>query len=91
MKLAPPKAKQTAPADYALTPAEWIAHFAADPSGRFNEQKARAALAMQLGDPLDSAYDAAPAARLLFTVFALHLAERRDDALQLLGMHRLRG
>lgn len=86
LKLLPPKAKQLLPADYALTPAEWIERFAADSSGRFSEQKARAALAVQLGDPWIGPMDAAPAARLLFAVFALHFAERRDDALRLLGI-----
>ncbi len=86
LKLLPPQAKQLLPADYALTPAEWIERFAADASGRFSEQKARAALTTQLGDPWNGPMDAAPAVQLLFAVFALHLAERRDDAMRLLGV-----
>jgi intracellular multiplication protein IcmP len=86
LKLLPPRAKKVLPADYALTPAEWIERFAADASGRFSEQKARAALTNQLGDPWNRPMDAAPGARFLFAVFALHLAERRDDALRLLGV-----
>jgi intracellular multiplication protein IcmP len=86
LKLLAPRAKKVLPADYALTPAEWVERFAADASGRFNEQKARAALTKQLGDPWNGPMDAAPAARFLFAVFALHLAERRDDALRLLGV-----
>ena len=85
LKLAAPDAKKTLPADYALTPAEWITRFAADPSGRFNEQKAREALAYHLGERWTGPASAPPVARLLFTVFALHLVERRDDALQILG------
>ena len=85
LKLLPPDLVDTFPADYALTPAEWIARFAADPAGRFNEQKASAALATQLGDAWEGPGNAAPAARLLFTVFALHLAEKREDALLILG------
>jgi intracellular multiplication protein IcmP len=85
LKLAAPEAEKILPADYALTPGEWISRFAADPSGRLNEQKAHAALAKQLGERWTGLASAPPVARLLFTVFALHLAERRDDALQILG------
>jgi intracellular multiplication protein IcmP len=85
LKLLAPQPDKVLPADYALTPAEWIARFAADPSGRFNEQRARATLAAQLGAHWTGPMDTAPPARLLFTVFALHLAERRDEALLLLG------
>jgi intracellular multiplication protein IcmP len=85
LKLAAPTLEKTLPADYALTPAEWIARFASDPSGRFNEQKAQSALAAQIGSRWTDPAHASPAARLLFTVFALHLAERREDALNILG------
>jgi intracellular multiplication protein IcmP len=85
LKLVAPDVQKILPADYALTPTEWITRFAADPSGHLNEQKARAALAKQLGERWTGPASAPPAARLLFTVFALHLAERRDDALQILG------
>jgi intracellular multiplication protein IcmP len=85
LKLIAPSEEKTLPADYALTPAEWITRFVADASGRFEEQKARAALAAQLGDRWTGPADASPAAKLLFTVFTLHLAERRDDATQILG------
>ncbi|OYV49624.1 MAG: hypothetical protein B7Z77_07560 [Acidocella sp. 20-58-15] len=85
LKLLAPRLKKILPADYALTPAEWIGRFAADPSGDFNEHMARAALAAQLGNYWTGPMDASPAARLLFAVFALHLAERREDALLLLG------
>jgi intracellular multiplication protein IcmP len=85
LKLIAPSEEKTLPADYALTPAEWIVRFVAGPAGRFNEQKARAALASQLGDRWTGPADASPAAKLLFTVFTLHLAERRDDAMQILG------
>lgn len=85
LKLLAPQAEKTLPADYALTPTEWIARFAIDAFGCFNEQKARAALATQLGNYWTGPTDASPVARLLFGAFALHLAERRDDALRLLG------
>ena len=85
LKLSPPTAEKLLPADYALTPAEWIARLAADSSGRFNERKAEAALAAQLGERWTQPEAATPAARVMFTVLALHLAERRQDALRLLG------
>lgn len=85
LKLAAPGVQKILPADYALTPDEWIARFAAHSSGRLHEQKARAALTKQLGERWTGPASASPVARLLFTVFALHLAERRDDALQILG------
>ena len=85
LKLSPPDPEKLLPADYALTPAEWITRYAAGSAGRLNEPKARVALAAQLGDRWTGPADAAPVARLLFTVFALHLAERRAEAMQILG------
>jgi intracellular multiplication protein IcmP len=73
------------PADYALTPPEWIAHYASDSLGRLSEPSAKVALAAQLGQRWTCPEEVAPAARLLFVVFTLHLAERRSEALRLLG------
>lgn len=39
LKLAPPNVDRIVPADYALTPAEWIAHFAADLGGGSTSRK----------------------------------------------------
>ena len=95
------------PADYALTPAEWIARFApgrtgaparTDGTGRdsssppesaddvgFDAAAARHALTLQLGPPWTGLDRASPPVRCLVAVFALHLAERRREALRLLG------
>jgi intracellular multiplication protein IcmP len=73
------------PADYALTPEEWIARFATGLDGDFDEAAARRALARQLGPRWRSLQDASPQVRCLFAAFALHLAQRRAAALRLLG------
>jgi len=73
------------PADYALTPDEWIAPFAIGRDGDFNEAAARHALVRQLGPRWWGVERASPQVRCLFAAFALHLAERRAEALRLLG------
>jgi intracellular multiplication protein IcmP len=73
------------PVDYALTPEEWIARFATGLDGDFNEAAARCALARQLGPRWRGLQYASPQVRCLFAAFALHLAQRRADALRLLG------
>jgi intracellular multiplication protein IcmP len=73
------------PADYALTPEEWIARFATGSAGDFDEAAARCALMRQLGPRWRGAREASPQVRCLFAAFALHLAHRRAEALRLLG------
>jgi intracellular multiplication protein IcmP len=73
------------PADYALTPEEWIARFATGLDGDFDEACARCALVRQLGPSWRGPQEASPQVRCLFAAFALHLARRRADALRLLG------
>ncbi len=73
------------PADYALTPEEWIGRFATGCDGNFDELAARGALVRQLGPRWRGLKEASPQVRCLFAVFALHLAQRRADALPLLG------
>ena len=73
------------PADYALTPKEWIARFATALDGDFDEVAARRALVRQLGPRWRGLQEASPQVRCLFAAFALHLAERRREALRLLG------
>ena len=73
------------PADYALTPEEWIARFATCLDGDFDEAAARRALVRQLGPRWRGLQEAGPQVRCLFAAFALHLAQRRADALRLLG------
>jgi intracellular multiplication protein IcmP len=73
------------PADYALTPEEWIARFATGPDGGFDEAAARCALLRQLGPRWRGLREASPQVRCLIAAFALHLVQRRADALRLLG------
>jgi intracellular multiplication protein IcmP len=72
------------PADYALTPEEWIARFGTGPDGGFDEAAARYALLRQLGPRWRGLREASPQVRCLIAAFALHLAQRRADALRLL-------
>ena len=85
LRLVPPPAGAPRPADYALTAEEWIDRFARNRHGAFDEGAARAALAAQLGARWKGPQDAAPVVRCLFAAFALHLAQRREEALDLLG------
>jgi intracellular multiplication protein IcmP len=72
------------PADYALNPEEWIARFATVPDGDLDEVTARCALLRQLGPRWRGPQEASPQVRCLFAAFALHLAQRRAEALRLL-------
>jgi intracellular multiplication protein IcmP len=73
------------PADYALTPDEWIERFGCDAKGVFDESHAWHALWRQLGPRWTGPGSASPVVKLLFVAFALHLSERREDAIELLG------
>ncbi len=73
------------PADYALTPDEWIARFATGCDGGFDEAAARQNLILQLGPPWRGIAQASPQIRCLLAVFALQLAAQRAGALRLLG------
>jgi intracellular multiplication protein IcmP len=73
------------PAGYALTAEEWIARYALDARGRYDEILARAALVRQLGPRWSGPEQASPAAQVLFVAFALHLSEHREDAIDILG------
>jgi len=73
------------PVDYALSPEEWIARFATALKGDFDEAAARRALVSQLGPRWRGLQEGGPQVRCLFAAFALHLAQRRDEALRLLG------
>ena len=85
LRLVQPAAGAPRPADYALSPAEWIARYARSSDGHFDEAKARRALVLQLGARWRGPESAAPAVRVMFAAFSLHLVERRDEALALLG------
>ncbi|MDE1905051.1 MAG: hypothetical protein KGH75_01190 [Rhodospirillales bacterium] len=73
------------PADYALTAHEWLDRFVC-PSGKaFDDKRAFDALSLQLGPIWTGLADASPIARVLYAAFALHMVERRDDAVNMLG------
>jgi intracellular multiplication protein IcmP len=85
LKLVGARAGEPRPADPALNAEEWIARWATDTHGGFDEAKARVELARQLGPLWQGVRAAAPAARVMFAVFALHMALRRSEASELLG------
>lgn len=85
LRLCLPAAGAPRPADYALTAEEWIERYAVDGASRFDEARASAALVRQLGPRWRGPERGSPAVQLLFAAFALHHAERREDAIELLG------
>ena len=85
LRLALPAPGAPRPADYALTAEEWIERNALDDKGKFDEARAHAALVLQLGPRWSGPQSASPAVKLLFVAFALHHAERRQDAIELLN------
>jgi intracellular multiplication protein IcmP len=72
--------------DYAMTPEEWVAAWATRKDGGFDEAAAHRALGLQLGPVWRGVEQASPHVRCLFVVFAIHRAERRSEALRLLGL-----
>ena len=85
LRLVTPTQQSPRPADYALTPSEWIACHALAPDGSFDPARAHAALLEQLGPPWAGVEQASPQVRVLFAAFALHLAGRHDETLEVLG------
>lgn len=85
LKLVPIADGPPRPADPALDVLEWTARFATGKNGEFDPKLAEAALTLQLGPVWRGAATATPAARVMFAVFALHLAGRRDEVFGLLG------
>ena len=83
--LVDPAANDPRPADYALAPAEWIARFATAKDGSLDVRAAQRALLAQLGPRWTGPEAASPQVRVMFVAFALHLTERREDAVDLLG------
>ena len=73
------------PADYALTAEEWLDRFVCKTGAAFDAARATDALIAQLGATWEGPGKATPVARLLFAAFALHMGEKRDAALRLLG------
>ena len=73
------------PADPALHVSEWIARYA-QRDGRFHEASARRELVRQLGAEWKGRSSASPTVRCMLAAFALHGAERREEAAGLLGL-----
>ena len=78
------------PADPALHVSEWIAKYA-QRDGRFHEASARRELVRQLGAEWKGRSSASPTVRCMLAAFALHGAERREEAAGLLGLFGPRG
>lgn len=85
LRLVAPDREEPRPSDPSLHVSEWLALYATDTEGGFGATGAHAEMTRQLGPVWKGVRDAAPHVRCLFTVFALHRAQRRDEALALLG------
>jgi intracellular multiplication protein IcmP len=79
-----PRAGEPRPADPALHPNEWIKRHAVR-KGVYDDAAACGEMARQLGPLWQGVAVAAPHVRVLYAAFALHLVQRRQDALALLG------
>jgi intracellular multiplication protein IcmP len=77
--------KAPRPADYALTAGEWLDRFVCKTGEPFDDGRAFDALAVQLGPTWKGSASGTPIVRVLFAAFALHMVERRDDAVAMLG------
>ncbi|MEK8121716.1 hypothetical protein WOB59_00925 [Methylocystis sp. IM4] len=73
------------PADRALSTAEWTERWATDEKGAFNESGAQAELTRQLGLVRGQLEEAPAHLRCLLAAFALHRAQRHDEARRYLG------
>ena len=85
LRLTQPAATQPRPADPALHVDEWVRCFARRRDGSIDHEAARAELVRQLGPAWTGPHRAEDHVRVLFAAFALHLAQRREAALTLLG------
>lgn len=85
LRLVSPTPDAPRPADYALTTEEWLKHHALAEDGTLDRSRAQDALRAQLGPRWTGLAGANPHVRALFAAFALHLAERREDAIAVLG------
>ncbi len=84
LAIVPPRAGEPRPADPALHPDEWIARHAMQ-DGHYDQVAAGMELARQLGPVWQGVALAAPHVRVIFAAFGLHLVQRRQDSLALLG------
>jgi intracellular multiplication protein IcmP len=73
------------PADPALNVQEWVACWATDKNGGFDEVPARLELGRQLGPLWRGPDRAPPPVRCMLAVLALHAAQKRREALDLIA------
>ncbi len=85
LALTPVRKGEPRPGDAALQAREWIEAWAAGENGEFDEKGARRELARQLGDVWRGLENAAPHVRCMLAVMALHRAQKRNEAIELLG------
>jgi len=85
LQIVPPKPTTLRPADFALTPEEWVERHALRPDGEFDEKRATAALTDQLGRPRQESLRGSDGALVVYIAFSLHLVGRRDEAARFLG------
>ena len=86
LKLSGVRRGEPRPADPALRPSEWIAAWASGEDGAFDEAAARRELARQLGQPWRGCASAAPHVRCMLAAIALHGAQKRNEAIDCLGL-----
>ena len=85
LRLVPLDSDRLRPSDPALHAREWVARFATLPDGSLDESRMRRGLALQLG-PLWSGIERAPTHfHFFYVVFALHLEQKRNQAVELLS------
>ena len=85
LRLTRPAEGEPRPADFALTPAEWVERYGLHGKGNFDETAARRELVRQLGPVWRGVNEVPPHMRYLFAILALHLAGRQSEAATLLG------
>jgi intracellular multiplication protein IcmP len=85
LRLVPLRDGDPRPADPSLYVQEWVARYALDRQGQYDAATAHGALVRQLGPVWQGPRRARPTARVMFGAFALHLADRREEAAGLLG------
>lgn len=85
LRLAPIGSGEPRPCDPALHVKEWVARWATGQDGRFDEMQARTELRRQLGCLWRRIDHAEPPIRCMLAVFALHAAQKREEAIRFLG------
>lgn len=85
LRLAPIGPGEPRPCEPALHVREWVARCATAKDGRFDETRARTELRRQLGGLWRGLDHAEAPVRCMLAVSALHAAQKREEAIRLLG------